>query len=336
MEKNQERNEGRIRHDWNQQELLEIYQSPLLELIYQAAALHRAFHRAGEVQISTLLSVKTGGCPEDCAYCGQAARYQTDIQVQALLPRETVLAQARQAKASGSTRFCMAAAWREVRDNRDFDRIIEMVEDVNALDLEVCCTLGMLTETQAKRLQEAGLYAYNHNLDTSEDYYDRIISTRQFDQRIATIQNVRKAGMTVCSGGIIGLGERVEDRLGMLRTLANMDQHPESVPINALARVEGTPLANLPKVDIWDMVRTIATARIIMPRSMVRLSAGRIEMNEVEQAWCFMAGANSIFTGERQTLLVTPNPGVDEDLEMLKRLGLKPMKKRREAVCNPG
>ena len=313
-----------------------IYQSPLLELVYSAAQVHRQFHAAREVQIATLLSVKTGGCPEDCAYCGQAARYQTDIQVQALLPRETVMAQARKARDGGSTRFCMAAAWREVRDNRDFDRVLQMVRDVNDLGLEVCCTLGMLTESQARKLQEAGLHAYNHNLDTSADYYDKIIGTREFDQRLDTIEHVRKAGLTVCSGGIIGLGETVADRIGMLRTLANMPVHPESVPINALARVKGTPLANLPKVDIWEMVRTIATARLCMPRAMVRLSAGRIEMEETEQAWCFMAGANSIFTGERETLLVTPNPGVDDDLEMLKRLGLQPMSSKKKARCNPG
>lgn len=324
------------RHDWGHEELMTIYQSPLLELVYSAAQVHRQFHAAREVQIATLLSVKTGGCPEDCAYCGQAARYQTDIQVQALLPRETVMAQARKARDGGSTRFCMAAAWREVRDNRDFDRVLQMVRDVNDLGLEVCCTLGMLTESQVRKLQEAGLHAYNHNLDTSADYYDKIIGTREFDQRLDTIEHVRKAGLTVCSGGIIGLGETVADRIGMLRTLANMPVHPESVPINALARVKGTPLANLPKVDIWEMVRTIATARLCMPRAMVRLSAGRIEMEETEQAWCFMAGANSIFTGERETLLVTPNPGVDDDLEMLKRLGLQPMSNKKKATCNPG
>ena len=323
-----------LKHDWTKDELLEIYNKPLLELVYEAATVHRQWHNPQEVQISTLLSVKTGGCPEDCSYCGQAARYHTDIKVQALLPTETVLAHAKKAKDSGSSRFCMAAAWREVRDNRDFDRIIEMVQGVNEMGLEVCCTLGMLTEDQANRLQEAGLYAYNHNLDTSEEFYDEIISTRKFDNRIETIKNVRKAGITVCSGGIIGLGEKAEDRISMLRTLANMEKHPESVPINALARVAGTPLENLPKIDTWEMVRMIATARIVLPSSMVRLSAGRIEMNEEEQAWCFMAGANSIFTGERQTLLVTPNPGVDEDMQMLKNLGLRPMEVKKEAVCN--
>ena len=324
--------ENTLRHDWSKEELLAIYNKPLLSLIYEAATIHRKWHKADEIQISTLLSVKTGGCPEDCSYCGQAARYHTDIKVQALLPTETVLAHAQKAKDNGSSRFCMAAAWREVRDNKDFDRIIDMVKGVNDLGLEVCCTLGMLTESQAIRLQEAGLYAYNHNLDTSEDYYDEIISTRKFDNRINTINHVRKAGITVCSGGIIGLGETNEDRISMLRTLANMEKHPESVPINALARVKGTPLEDNPKVDIWEMVRMIATARIAMPASMVRLSAGRIEMTEVEQAWCFMAGANSIFTGERETLLVTPNPGVSEDMQMLQNLGLKTRINHKEAA----
>lgn len=323
-----------LRHDWTKEELLTIYNKPLLELVFEAATVHRQWHKADEVQLSTLLSVKTGGCPEDCSYCGQAARYHTDINVQALLPTEKVLEHARQAKADGSSRFCMAAAWREVRDNRDFDRIIDMVKGVNDMGLEVCCTLGMLTESQAQRLQEAGLYAYNHNLDTSEEYYDKIISTRNFDNRVNTINHVRKAGITVCSGGIIGLGETVADRISMLRTLANMPVHPESVPINALARVKGTPLADLPKVDSWDMVRMIATARIVMPSSMVRLSAGRMEMSEAEQAWCFMAGANSIFTGERETLLVTPNPGLSEDRQLLENLGLKPMARKAEESCN--
>lgn len=323
-----------LRHNWTKEEIAGIYNRPLMGLVYEAASVHRQWHNAEEIQISTLLSVKTGGCPEDCAYCGQAARYHTNIKVQALLPTETVIAHAQKAKDNGSSRFCMAAAWREVRDNRDFDRIIEMVKGVNELGLEVCCTLGMLTESQALRLQEAGLYAYNHNLDTSEEYYNEIISTRKFDNRINTINNVRKAGITVCSGGIIGLGETKEDRISMLLTLANMETHPESVPINALARVKGTPMEDFPKVDIWDMVRMIATARIVLPSSMVRLSAGRIEMTEAEQAWCFMAGANSIFTGERQTLLVTPNPGVSEDMQMLHNLGLKPLQKEKEALCS--
>lgn len=316
-----------VRHDWTKEELLAIYNQPLMGLVYRAASVHRLWHHPEEVQVATLLSVKTGGCPEDCSYCGQAARYHTDIKVQALLPTDTVLAHARKAKENGASRFCMAAAWREVRDNRDFDWIIDMVKGVNELGLEVCCTLGMLTENQAKRLQEAGLYAYNHNLDTSADYYNEVISTRKFDNRINTIDNVRKAGLTVCSGGIIGLGETVDDRISMLLTLATMEKHPESVPINALARVKGTPLENNPKVEIWEMVRMIATARIAMPASMVRLSSGRIEMSEVEQAWCFMAGANSIFAGELQTLLVTPNPGLNDDIQMLHTLGLRPMSK---------
>ena len=316
------------RHDWTKEEIEKIYHQPLLDLVYHASKKHREWHNAREVQVCTLLSVKTGGCPEDCSYCGQAARYHTDIKVEALLPTATVLAHAKKAKEAGSSRFCMAAAWREVRNNRDFDRIIEMVKGVNELGLEVCCTLGMLTEEQAIRLQEAGLHAYNHNLDTSEAYYDEIISTRKFDNRVNTIQNVRKAGITVCSGGIIGLGETHQDRISMLLTLTTMLKQPESLPVNALARVKGTPLENNPKVDIWDMVRMIATARIVMPSSVVRLSAGRIEMTEVEQAWCFMAGANSIFTGERETLLVTPNPGVTEDMKMFENLGLVPMVKQ--------
>ncbi len=322
-----------LRHDWTLEEIQDIYNMPLLELVYRAATVHRTWHNPNQVQISTLLSVKTGGCPEDCSYCGQAARYHTDIKVQRLLPTETVIETAKRAKENGSTRFCMAAAWREVRDNRDFDRVIDMVKGVNDLGLEVCCTLGMLTEDQAKRLQEAGLYAYNHNLDTSKEYYDEIISTRKFDQRVETINNVRKAGLTVCSGGIIGLGETTEDRVSMLLTLANMPKHPESVPINALARVKGTPLENNPKVPIFDMVRMIATARIVMPQSMVRLSAGRIEMTEDEQAWCFMAGANSIFTSEEETLLVTPNPSTSKDMQMFAKLGLEPMPKREALHC---
>lgn len=317
--------EKTIRTDWTLEEVNAIYHQPLLELVYQAATVHRNWHTPSEVQICTLLSVKTGGCPEDCSYCGQAARYHTDIKVKALMSKEEVISCAQRAKEAGSSRFCMAAAWREVRDNRDFDRILEMVEGVNELGLEVCCTLGMLTEDQAHLLQKAGLYAYNHNLDSSETYYDEIISTRTYDDRLNTIGNVRKAGITVCSGGIIGLGETHQDRIAMLLTLSTMHKHPESIPVNALARVKGTPLSDLPKVAIWDMVRMIATARILMPGSVVRLSAGRAEMNEEEQAWCFMAGANSIFTSESETLLVTPNPDLQQDKKMFETLGLKPM-----------
>lgn len=321
------------RHDWTIEEIQAIYNQPLMELVFQAQTIHRQWQRPNEVEVCTLLSIKTGGCTEDCSYCSQAARYHTNVKVQALLPTEVVLQHAEKARNNGATRFCMAAAWREVRDNRDFDRVIEMVKGVNDMGLEVCCTLGMLTGQQAVRLKEAGLHAYNHNLDTSEAYYKEVISTRTFDDRLNTINHVRKAGITVCSGGIIGLGETHEDRIAMLTTLATMEKHPDSVPINALARVKGTPLENNPKVDVWDMVRMIATARIVMPGAMVRLSAGRIEMTETEQAWCFMAGANSIFTGERETLLTTPNPGVSEDMQMLTNLGLKPLVKEKRVAA---
>ena len=317
-----------IRNNWTKDEIAEIYHSPLLDLIYRAATVHRENDDYSEVQISSLLSIKTGGCPEDCAYCPQAARYQTDLEVQALMSLDQVTDAAQKAKDAGASRLCMGAAWREVRDNRDFDRVIEMVKSVNSLDMEVCCTLGMLSESQAQRLADAGLYAYNHNLDTSEDDYKRIITTRSFDDRLKTIENVRKAKLTVCSGGIIGLGETVADRISMLKTLTNMFKHPESVPINALVPVKGTPLADQPKVPIWDMVRMIATARIIMPKTVVRLSAGRTEMSLTDQAFCFMAGANSIFAGDK--LLTTPNPSINEDMAMFELLGLKP----REAFKN--
>ncbi|MDO6431334.1 biotin synthase BioB [Flavitalea sp. BT771] len=311
-----------IRKDWTIEEINDIYNTPLLDLIYQAAKVHREHNETGEVQVCTLLSIKTGGCPEDCAYCPQAARYNTGVNVQALMKKEEVLDYAAKAKAAGSTRFCMGAAWREVRDNKDFDRVLDMVKGVNEMGMEVCCTLGMLNEEQAKKLADAGLYAYNHNLDTSSEYYNEIISTRTYHDRLSTLDNVRKAGVTVCCGGIIGLGETHADRIKMLYTLSTMPEHPESVPINALVRVKGTPLENNPKVDTWDMVRMIATARILMPRTMVRLSAGRAEMSQAEQALCFMAGANSIFAGEK--LLTTPNPSFEEDNIMFELLGLKP------------
>jgi biotin synthase len=311
-----------IRNDWSLDEIHEIYNNPLLELIYRAATVHREYNETAEVQVCTLLSIKTGGCAEDCAYCPQAARYQTDVQVQALMKKEEVLAYAQKAKEAGSTRFCMGAAWREVRDNKDFDRVLEMVKGVNEMGMEVCCTLGMLTESQAKKLADAGLYAYNHNLDTSSEYYNEIITTRTYHDRLQTLDNVRKAGVTVCCGGIIGLGETHEDRIKMLHTLSTMPKQPESVPINALVAIKGTPLEHNKKVDTWDMVRMIATARILMPRTMVRLSAGRNDMSIAEQALCFMAGANSIFAGNK--LLTTPNPSFDEDNIMFQLLGLKP------------
>jgi biotin synthase len=312
-----------IRNNWTREEIRDIYDLPVLELMYRSATVHRKYHNPQEVQVCTLMSVKTGGCPEDCSYCPQAARYHTDVEVHKLLDVETVLASANQAKESGSTRFCMGAAWREVRDNRDFDRVLEMVKGVNALGLEVCTTLGMLTEDQADKMKAAGLHAYNHNLDTSEENYSSIITTRTYSDRLNTLHNVRKAGISVCSGGIIGLGESTEDRIGMLYTLSTLPQHPESVPVNALVPVEGTPLQDQPKVEIWDMVRMIGTARILMPLAKVRLSAGRVKMTVPEQALCFMAGANSIFAGDK--LLTTPNPEVQSDQEMFQLLGLFPM-----------
>lgn len=311
-----------IRHDWTKEEIQAIYDRPLMDLIYDAATVHRANNDPSEVQVCTLLSVKTGGCPEDCAYCPQAARYHTDVKVHKLLDVDVVLGKAQTAKDNGSTRFCMGAAWREVRDNRDFDKVIDMVKGVNDMGMEVCCTLGMLTEDQAQKLKDAGLYAYNHNLDTSEEHYEEIITTRTYDNRLDTLTNVRKANISVCSGGIIGMGETVLDRVGMLQTLSNLPEHPESVPVNALVPVPGTPLEEQPKVSVWDMVRMIATARIIMPKAQVRLSAGRVRMNVEEQALCFLAGANSIFAGDE--LLTTPNPEVNQDKEMFQTLNLKP------------
>lgn len=311
-----------IRNDWTKEEIKEIFDKPVLELIYEAATVHRAYNDPSEVQVCTLLSIKTGGCSEDCSYCPQAARYNTDVKVHKLLDVDFVMDKARNAQANGSTRFCMGAAWREVRDNRDFDKVLDMVKGVNAMGMEVCCTLGMLTEEQAEKLKDAGLYAYNHNLDTSEEHYDEIITTRTYGDRLETIDNLRKADISVCSGGIIGLGETNEDRVGMLYTLATMEEHPESVPVNALVPVPGTPLEDQPRVSVWDMVRMIATARIIMPRAQVRLSAGRVAMSMEEQALCFLAGANSIFAGDE--LLTTPNPEIDQDKEMFQKLNLKP------------
>jgi biotin synthase len=313
-----------IRNNWSREEIAAIYNLPVLDLIYKAASVHRDYHEPGEVQVCTLLSVKTGGCPEDCAYCPQAARYHTDVKVHKLLEVGEVLGKAREAKEAGSTRFCMGAAWREVRDNRDFDKVLEMVKGVSQMGMEVCCTLGMLTPDQATKLKEAGLYAYNHNLDTSEEFYDDIITTRTYKDRLDTLEHIRDARISVCSGGIIGMGENENDRIGMLQTLATLPVHPESVPVNALVPVEGTPLEDQPRVSVWEMVRMIATARIIMPAAMVRLSAGRVRMNLEEQALCFLAGANSIFAGDK--LLTTPNPDYVQDREMFQVLNLKPRK----------
>ena len=313
-----------IRTNWTREEIAAIYNLPVMELIYQAATVHRQHHDAQEVQVCTLLSVKTGGCPEDCAYCPQAARYHTEVKVQKLMEVNEVIEKALEAKESGSTRFCMGAAWREVRDNRDFDKVLDMVKGVSQMGMEVCCTLGMLSPEQAQKLKDAGLYAYNHNLDTSEEFYGDIITTRTYENRLDTLENVRHAKISVCSGGIIGMGEMEEDRIGMLLTLATLPQHPESVPVNALVPVEGTPLEDQPRVSVWEMIRMIATARIIMPKAMVRLSAGRVRMNLEEQALCFMAGANSIFAGDK--LLTTPNPGYMQDQQMFQVLNLKPRK----------
>ena len=311
-----------IRHNWTREEILEVYNTPLLELVFRAASIHRKYNKGSEVQVSSLISIKTGGCSEDCGYCPQAARYNTEVKAHKLMSVEEVTQYAERAKSGGASRVCMGAAWREVRDNRDFDRVIDMVKAVNEMDMEVCCTLGMLTEHQAQRLADAGLYAYNHNLDTSEENYSNIIGTRTYDDRLNTLKNVRKANITVCSGGIIGLGETIEDRCGMLHTLVNLPQHPESVPINALVAVKGTPLENQQPVEIWEMVRMVATTRIVMPKTVVRLSAGRQQMSLEGQAMCFLAGANSIFTGEK--LLTTPNPEFDEDMEMFRIFGLTP------------
>jgi len=312
------------RHDWSHDEVAEIYHSPLLDLIFNAATIHRNNNDYAEMQVSSLISIKTGGCPEDCAYCPQAARYNTGVDVHALMQVEEVVEHARQAKTAGASRLCMGAAWREVRSNKDFDRVLDMVRAVNETGMEVCCTLGMLTYEQAERLKEAGLYAYNHNIDTSRENYETIITTRTYDDRLETLQNVRNAKLTVCSGGIIGLGEMDEDRIKMLHTLATLPQHPESVPINALVPVKGTPLADQPRVSVWEMIRMIATTRIIMPKTVVRLSAGRLEMSLPEQALCFMAGANSIFAGDK--LLTTPNPSFTDDMQMFELFGLTPRK----------
>lgn len=313
-----------IRHNWTKEEILAIYHKPFMDLMYEAATVHRKHHDPNVVQVSTLLSIKTGGCPEDCGYCPQAARYHTDIEGNDLMSVTQVKAQALRAKAAGSSRVCMGAAWRNVKDGAEFDQVLEMVRTINKLDMEVCCTLGMLTENQALRLAEAGLYAYNHNLDTSEEYYKEVISTRGFEDRLKTIENVRKTNVTVCSGGIIGMGESVEDRAGMLVALARLNPQPESVPINALVAVEGTPLEDQKPVEIWEMIRMVATTRIVMPETQVRLSAGRTEMSREGQAMCFFAGANSIFAGDK--LLTTPNPDVNEDMKMFETLGLQPQK----------
>jgi biotin synthase len=314
---------GELRHDWKRSEVEEIYRTPLTELVFRAQSVHRQSHAPDRVQTCQLISIKTGGCPEDCAYCPQSAHYDAPVERQGLLDAQDVIRVAREAARRGVTRFCMGAAWRQAPEGAEFERVLEMVRGVSALGMEVCCTLGMLNEGQAARLKDAGLSAYNHNLDTSPEFYGSIISTRVYDDRLRTLAAVRKAGITVCCGGILGMGERESDRIGLLHQLATLGPHPESVPINMLVRVEGTPLASMPALDPLEMVRAVATARILMPASRVRLAAGRKQLSPEAVALCFLAGANSIFVGEK--LLTTPNPGPDEDDQLLRTLGLKPL-----------
>jgi biotin synthase len=312
-----------LRHDWTLEDIGAIYSLPMPELLFREQQVHRAHHAPDQVQTCRLLSIKTGGCPEDCAYCPQSAHYSTGLERESLMNPGFVIEAARRARAEGVTRFCLGAAWREAPEGREFEQVLEMVAGIAAEGLEVCCTLGMLTDEQARRLGEAGLTAYNHNLDTSPEFYGEIITTRVYEDRLRTLAAVRKAGVTVCCGGIVGMGESERDRLGLLQQLANLTPHPESVPINTLVRVAGTPLAEQPPLDQLVIVRMIATARILMPSSMVRLAAGRQQMTREAVVLCFVAGANSIFTGEK--LLTTPNPGKDEDAELLGDLGLRPM-----------
>jgi biotin synthase len=313
---------GILRHDWTRDEVRALFDLPFPELIFRAQSVHRQNFDPAAVQISTLLSIKTGGCPEDCAYCPQSARYDTGVRAEKLMALDAVLAEARAAKSAGASRFCMGAAWREPKD-RDLESVCAMVEGVKSLGLETCATLGMLTALQARRLKDSGLDYYNHNLDTSPEFYGEIITTRTYRDRLETLDHVRAAGIHVCCGGIVGMGEAREDRIGMIATLASLPAHPESVPINMLVRVAGTPLAGEQNLDPIEFVRTVAAARITMPRSVVRLSAGREDMSEETQALCFLAGANSIFYGPK--LLTTPNPGRDRDRELMDRLGLSAM-----------
>ncbi|MDH5721804.1 MAG: biotin synthase BioB [Alphaproteobacteria bacterium] len=303
-------------------EVTELYHRPLLDLIYEAASIHRENHDPTEMQMCTLLSIKTGGCTEDCGYCSQSLHNEAELDKEILMKTDDVLEQARKAKESGSTRFCMGAAWPRVLDGKAFDRVCDMVKGVSDMGLEACCTLGMLNAEQAQKLKEAGLSAYNHNLDTSREFYDKVITTRSYDERLETIENVVKAGISVCCGGILGLGEKEEDRISLLHTLSNLDPQPESVPINMLVPVKGTPMENNERLDIFEWIRCIAVARILMPKTMVRLSAGRLEISKEAQALAFLAGANAIFTGEK--LLTTPNPEKDADYGLLAELGIKP------------
>ncbi|MGZ4676887.1 MAG: biotin synthase BioB [Acidimicrobiia bacterium] len=314
-----------IRHDWTIAEITRRYEQPLLELVRDAAEVHRAFHDPDEIQVNQLLSIKTGACPEDCGYCSQSVHYDTGVKPEPLMDVDDVVRTARRAQRAGVTRFCMGAAWREVKDNAQFDRVCEIVRQVNDLGMEVCVTLGMLNEEQARKLEAAGLYAYNHNLDTSPEYYDSVITTRTYQERLDTLAAVRTTGITVCCGGIIGLGESDADRVSFLHQLATLDPHPESVPINVLSRVPGTPLEHAPDVDVSETVRMIALARILMPASAVRIAAGRHLMSFADQALCFLAGANSIFTSERNMMLTDTTPCADHatDRAMLAAMGLR-------------
>ncbi len=310
-----------IRHDWSLADIEAIYTAPLPDLVFRAQVAHRAFHKTDEVQGCMLLSIKTGGCPEDCSYCPQSAHYKTDVGRQDLVSLDELTDAATSAKAQGAVRFCMGAAWRDVPNNDKFDRVLDMVRVVRGLGMEACCTLGMLTQDQANKLADAGLTAYNHNLDTSPEFYGNIITTRTYDERLETLARVRQAGITLCCGGIIGLGEDRKVRYGLLKQLSSLDPHPESVPVNMLVAVDGTPLAHTPPEDPLELVRTIATARILMPTSFVRLSAGRMQLSDEAQALCFLAGANSVFLGER--LLTTPNPGESHDEQLFDKLGMR-------------
>jgi biotin synthase len=319
-----------VRHDWTFAEIEPIYSAPFIDLVFQAQLVHRKHHAPNEVQGSVLLNIKSGGCPEDCAYCPQSAHYKTDVVRTELVSLDDALHAANVAREQGATRFCMGAAWRNVPHGAQFERVLEMVRGVRALGMEACCTLGMLDQAQADALADAGLTAYNHNLDTSPEFYGQIITTRSYDERLATLQRVRAAGITVCCGGILGMGESREARIGLLQQLATLNPHPESVPINMLVAVEGTPLGSRPPEDPLEIVRMIATARVLMPRSYVRLSAGRLSLSDEAQALCFLAGANSVFLGDR--LLTTPNPTADVDRSLFERLGLR-LQLRADAVA---
>jgi biotin synthase len=321
-----------IRYDWTLEELMTLHEKPLLELIAQSHATHVRHHTMGEVQVCSLHSIKTGGCPEDCKYCPQSSHYQTTVKAEALMTYEHVLDLAKQAIDRGSTRICLAVAWREVRDNKHFDTILRMIRAISALGVEVCCTLGMIKPSHAQKLKEAGLHSYNHNLDTSEEYYPSIITTRTYQDRLETLDVVRKAGLKVCCGGILGMGESLIDRLKLILTLSQFNPHPNSVPINRLVRCTGTPLYDQPGVPFWDFIRIVAVARLALPKAMVRLSAGRFEMSIQEQALCFLTGANSVHVSEK--LLVTPNTPPDQDEEMFQLLGIKKQAAEAYAKCS--